>query len=292
MTALSITFKQTKKRVSPKKVSHAMTLPVKEETTEVPVVSAPTDQEKYMTGPLVQSKHLEHPALKHLIAADTKLGEFISRCNRDCTILEQAKGEVNGFKSLCKSIIYQQISGKAAATIMKRFILIYHPDAVTEDPMELEFPSPHKVLATEVEKLRGAGLSGRKVEYVKDLASKFSDGTIDDTKLRVMDDETLSKTLCTIKGIGPWTVDMFLMFDLRRLDVLPVLDLAVRKSMSLHFGLKAPGGLSPAKRKSAFAGNTYLPTPKEMMELAEHWKPYRSIASWYMWRMTDVVIPE
>ncbi|KAK9722829.1 hypothetical protein K7432_002368 [Basidiobolus ranarum] len=288
VNTLNITFKQTKKSISPKKTNKKLPLLVKKEVKEVV-----TDKnEPIPSKPLFQQKFLDHSALKHLMSVDEKLGEFIKLCDGDCTILEAEECEVNGFQSLCKSIIYQQISGKAAASIMKKFILTFHPDTTTEDPMKLPFPSPQEVLDMEVEKLRSAGLSGRKVEYVKDLASKFLDGTVNEKKLREMDDETLATTLCSIKGIGPWTVHMFLMFNLKRLDILPVSDLGVRKAMSTHFGLKAPNGVSPSKKKSSFSGNTYLPTPKEMEDLSENWKPFRSVASWYMWRMTDMVIPE
>lgn len=116
---------------------------------------------------------------------------------------------------------------------------------------------------------RQVGVSGRKASYLHDLASKYRDGVLSDNSIREMDDETLLRVLTTVKGIGVWSVHMFMMFSLHRPDVLPVGDLGVRKGVQLLYKLKE------------------LPKPVEMEELCEKWKPYRSVGSWYMWRLME-----
>ncbi|KAG0169484.1 hypothetical protein DFQ28_010117 [Apophysomyces sp. BC1034] len=135
---------------------------------------------------------------------------------------------------------------------------------------------PDDVLAKTSDELRSAGLSARKVSYIQDLAQKFADKVIVPEKLDAMSDQDISKLLCSVKGIGQWTVDMFLMFNLCHPDVLPVTDLGIRKGMAVHFGLSA--------KKNA------LPLPEEMRKLSEVWQPYRTVASWYMWRVLEMEV--
>jgi DNA-3-methyladenine glycosylase II len=169
-------------------------------------------------------------------------------------------GRKNPYHALVRTIIYQQLSGKAAGTIKQRFLDLY-PD--------VRHPKPEDVLATSDHKIRAAGLSTQKVLYIKDLSQKFADGYISTRKLRAMDDADARDHLMGIKGIGPWTVDMFMMFTLGRPDVLPVGDLGIQKGFQRIFKLKS------------------LPKPEEMERLAKPWQPHRTIASWYLWRVVD-----
>ncbi|KAJ1957949.1 hypothetical protein GGI12_004876, partial [Dipsacomyces acuminosporus] len=148
------------------------------------------------------------------------------------------------------------------------------------DNSELEhedfvFPPPEQVAELDVAEMKAVGLGQRKAEYLKEVAKRFKDGTLSDDLLAAMSDEEVSSALVSIRGIGQWTADMFLMFHLKRPNVLPTLDLAVRKSMCQHFGAK-------------FGKNT--PTHDELVEMGRVWEPYRSVATWYMWRLSDTVV--
>jgi 3-methyladenine DNA glycosylase/8-oxoguanine DNA glycosylase len=168
---------------------------------------------------------------------------------------------VRPFDALAESIAYQQLSGKAAATIWGRVRALY--------PRK-NYLDPKLVLATPDEKLRAAGLSRSKVAALKDLAAKTIDGTVPSARsLAKMTDEEIIERLITVRGIGRWTVEMLLLFDLGRRDVWPVHDYGVRKGFAKTFG----------RRK--------LPTPKQLMKLGEKWRPYRSAAAWYFWRALD-----
>lgn len=164
------------------------------------------------------------------------------------------------FATLVRSIVYQQLAGAAARAIHGRLITALGDDV-----------SPEAVLRTPSETLRAVGLSGRKVESIQDLAAKTLDGTvvIDPRRAARIDDEELIDRLSTVKGIGRWSAQMFLMFQLRRLDVWPVGDLAVRKGYGL--GWKVP-----------------TPTPKQLEALGEQFRPYRSVAAWYCWQAVRV----
>ena len=164
------------------------------------------------------------------------------------------------FQALVRAIIYQQLSGKAAGTIFARFRALFPGK---------KFPTPSQVSTVPVETLRAVGLSGQKASYLHDLAQKFADGTISVRRLRAMPTPELTTHLTQVKGVGVWTVHMFSIFTLRRLDVLPVGDLGIRKGFQVTYGLKN------------------LPTPAEMEKLAEVWRPYASVASWYLWRAAD-----
>jgi DNA-3-methyladenine glycosylase II len=168
---------------------------------------------------------------------------------------------IRAFDALAESIAYQQLNGKAAATIWGRVRALY-PQSKWLDPA--------KVLATPDETLRAAGLSRSKTAAIKDLAAKTLDGTVPSGRalLRMSDDEIIAR-LTQVRGIGRWTVEMLLLFDLGRPDVWPVDDYGVRKGFAKTFG----------KRK--------LPTPKELMKHGEKWRPYRSVAAWYFWRALD-----
>lgn len=164
------------------------------------------------------------------------------------------------FRSLAESIIYQQLSGKAAATILGRFVALF-PDR--------EFPMPEDVLKIRMEKLRAAGLSGQKASYLKDLALRCTDGTISPVQFKRMSDEDIIAHVTAVKGVGEWTAQMFLMFTLGRPDVLPTKDLGIQKGFKKLFRLRA------------------LPVPAKMETLAEPWRGHRTVACMYLWRLVD-----
>ena len=168
---------------------------------------------------------------------------------------------VRPFDALAESIAYQQLSGKAAATIFGRVRALYP---------KRKWLDPEQLLATPDETLRAAGLSRAKTAALKDLAAKTIDGTVPSGRalIRMSDDEIVAR-LTTVRGIGRWTVEMLLLFDLGRPDVWPVDDYGVRKGFAKTFG----------RRK--------LPTPKQLMKFGEKWRPYRSVAAWYFWRALD-----
>jgi DNA-3-methyladenine glycosylase II len=168
---------------------------------------------------------------------------------------------IRPFDALAESIAYQQLSGKAAATIFGRVRALYP---------KRKWLDPEQLLATPDETLRAAGLSRAKIAALKDLAAKTIDGTVPPGRalIRMTDDEIVAR-LTTVRGIGRWTVEMLLLFDLGRQDVWPVDDYGVRKGFAKTFG----------RRK--------LPTPKQLMKFGEKWRPYRSVAAWYFWRALD-----
>ena len=197
-------------------------------------------------------------AHRHLAATDPRIARLIARSRRYDITPSLA---IRPFDALAESIAYQQLSGKAAATIWGRVRALY--------PRK-KYLDPKLVLATPDEKLRAAGLSRSKVAALKDLAAKTIDGTVPSARsLAKMTDEEIIERLITVHGIGRWTVEMLLLFDLGRRDVWPVHDYGVRKGFAKTFG----------RRK--------LPTPKQLMKLGEKWRPYRSAAAWYFWRALD-----
>lgn len=162
------------------------------------------------------------------------------------------------FHSLAESILYQQLNGRAAETIFNRFT------ALAGDPL-----TPEGILQLTDEQLRSVGLSKQKSSYLRDLATKTASGLLDFSRLSDMPDHEVIEHLTQVKGIGTWTAQMFLMFTLRRPDVLPTGDYGVQAAIKKHY----------RKRK--------LPKPKDMEKIARPWAPYRSIACWYLWRSLD-----
>jgi DNA-3-methyladenine glycosylase II len=195
---------------------------------------------------------------EHLAAAHPRIAELIARSVRYNIIPEKT---IRPFDALAESIAYQQLSGKAAATIWGRVRALYP---------RRKWLDPRLVLATPDEKLRAAGLSRAKTAALKDLAAKTVDGTVPSARaLAGMSDEEIIVRLTMVRGIGRWTVEMLLLFDLGRLDVWPTTDYGVRKGFAKAFGRKK------------------LPTPKQLHRLGEKWRPYRSVAAWYFWRALD-----
>ena len=159
------------------------------------------------------------------------------------------------FAALAESILYQQLAGAAAAAIHRRFIALFDGDL-----------SPEAVMALPPRKLRAAGLSRAKVAAIRDLAAKVADGTVPLRGIGRLSDEEIITCLSAVRGIGRWTAEMFLIFQLRRLDVWPVGDYGVRKGYALAYGLRN------------------VPTPKRLDAEGERFRPYRTVAAWYCWR--------
>lgn len=192
----------------------------------------------------------DSPEVRHLAEADPVLGAFIARVGP----IEQ-RLETNLYSSLAGAIVAQQLSDAAAATIWGRLVLGLGGD-----------PSPEVVLAAADETMRGAGLSRSKVAFLRDLASRVHDGSLDLDHVATLPDEDVIAELTAVKGIGRWTAEMFLIFSLGRPDVLAVDDGALRATVGWLYGLEGP-----VSRES-------------VAELGERWKPYRTAASLYLWR--------
>ena len=194
-------------------------------------------------------------AKKHLAGTHPNLAQVIEECTP--FQLDEALAE-SPYDALIEAIAYQSISGKAAATIFARVKALSATGRI---------PTPQEMLKLRTQKLRKAGLSGAKVLAMKDLAQKSMDGVVPTMEeAEKLSDEELVTRLVSVRGIGAWTVEMFLIFRLGRPDVLPIHDLGVLKGWSVVYGKK------------------HKPKPKELLRFGEQWRPYRTVASWYMWR--------
>ena len=193
-------------------------------------------------------------AVNHLKRCDPILRAIIERVG-PCR-MEFGPAE---FASLAEAIVYQQLNGRAAVTIWNRFA------ALAGKPV-----TPDGILKLSDQQLRAVGLSKQKSTYLRDLASKAAAGLLDFSKLPELSDEEVIEHLTQVKGIGVWTAHMYLIFSLRRPNVLPTGDYGVQVAIKMHY----------RKRK--------LPKPKDMEKIARVWEPYRSIACWYMWRSLDI----
>ena len=194
-------------------------------------------------------------ALKDLSNADQRMGKLIEKFGPPNFNLMN-----NYYESLVRSIVYQQLSGKAASTIYERFLDLFVFDI---------YPKPKDVLEVSIETLRSSGLSYQKVNYIRDLSEKWQDGTMNLTDIDSMTDEEISSELIKVKGIGQWTADMFLMFTLGRPDVFPFGDLGIQKGVMIITNMNR------------------LPTQKEMERKTKKWQPYRTVAAWYLWKLVD-----
>jgi DNA-3-methyladenine glycosylase II len=179
-----------------------------------------------------------------------------------------ARRDLSHFGSLCRSITFQQLAGRAAATIFGRFVKVATGGGEAVDL------TPEGVLACSVEELRAAGLSAAKTRSIRALAERTASGELPLHDVEGIGDEELIERLSAVPGIGRWTAEMFLIFQLGRLDVWPVGDLGVRKGYATAWGLPA------------------MPTPKELLAYGETFRPYRSVAAWYCWRAVDTVLPD
>ena len=205
-------------------------------------------------------------AVAHLKKNDPKLGALIERVGEFKMLLDSSPSP---FETLLEAILYQQLNGKAAATIHGRVREFFGGD-----------PTPQQLLSVPDERLRGCGVSGNKIKAMKDLAAKTLDGTVPSHAAIVkMPDADIVERLTEVRGIGSWTVEMLLIFRLGRPDVLPVTDYGIRKGYALTF-LKLP------KTRAVEAKD--LPKPDVLFRRARKWTPFRSVASWYLWRACDL----
>lgn len=191
---------------------------------------------------------------------DRKMGRLIDRAGP--MKLRRSRG-TDVFTALASSILYQQLAGAAASAIHARFLAMFDGK-----------PTAEAVLRTRVDRLKSVGLSRNKAEAIKDLAAKVIDGTVPTDGWRKLSDDEIVERLTEVRGIGRWTVEMFLIFDLGRMDVWPVDDYGVRKGWAKIHGLEE------------------LPKPKALMAEGERFRPYRTVAAWYCWRAVDADVPD
>ena len=194
-------------------------------------------------------------SIKHLKRIDPDLERLF-----DCYQVNDLQPEKNHFKTLIRSIIYQQLSGNVARTIFERFKDIFPGDS---------FPEPQRILDTNIEKLRSTGVSYRKAEYINNIAQAFLNDPDTYFNLEKKNDEDIINSLTSVKGIGLWTAQMFLMFTLNRPDIFPATDLAIQKGYQNYFKLDE------------------LPKPASMMKNSELWIPYRTTVSLYLWAVLE-----
>lgn len=200
-------------------------------------------------------------AVDHLRSHCERLGRFIDHQGR---LDLRVRREPALFNALARAIVYQQLSGKAASTIHGRFADLF-PDGR---------PTAQATLGLPIETLRAAGLSRNKALAVRDLAEKSVDGRLrEQGELSRLDDAAVIDHLCQVRGIGPWTAQMFLIFNLGRPDVMPAADLGVQKGVQAIYRMRR------------------LPAPEQVLKRTRHLAPYRSAASWYFWRAADTVLP-
>ena len=193
---------------------------------------------------------------RRLLARRDPILRDLMRQHGDCGLADRQ--HTDPFQALVHAIISQQLSTKAAATIAARFAALFG-----------RFPKPAQVVAMPDAKLRAVGLSGQKVGYLRDLCRRIEDGSLSLSALGALPDEAVIETLTQVKGIGRWTAEMFLMFRLHRPDVLPVGDLGILKAVQRAYRLRK------------------VPTPDRLERIGESWRPYRSIACWYLWASLD-----
>jgi DNA-3-methyladenine glycosylase II len=200
-------------------------------------------------------------AEKHLSTVCKRFARVVNDHEPYPTTFEKKR---DPYRALVRAVVFQQLSGKAASTIHGRFIALYPGK---------EHPEPEDVLQTPIEAMRGAGLSRQKIAAIQDISQKRIEGIIPQARAltRLSDDEIIAR-LTAARGVGRWTVEMYLMFTLGRPDVLPIDDLGVRK------------GAEKLYRRSF--------TPKELGAYGERWAPYRSAAAWHLWRIADTLTPE
>ena len=195
---------------------------------------------------------VDYTKARRLLARRDPILRNLMRAHGPCRLAERQ--HTDPFTALIRAIISQQLSTKAAATIAARFEALFE-----------RFPTPAQVTAMSDERLRSVGLSGQKTSYLRDLCRRIEEGALPIAALDRMDDEAVIETLTQVKGIGRWTAEMFLIFRLQRPDVLPVGDLGILKAVQRAYKLRK------------------TPTPDRLTRIGEAWRPYRSVACWYLW---------
>lgn len=204
-----------------------------------------------MTTNVTLGKEVMIDGIKELSSNDIRLKTFLQKFRVPVLPIEK-----NYFWSLCRSVIYQQISGKAAKKISDRYLSLFDQDVKM---------TPADVLDIDIEKINNVGISRQKSSYIKNIADAFSNKIINEKNISELDDQEIIKQLTSIKGVGRWTAEMFLIFTLRRTDVFPVTDLGVQKGFQIFYSLDE------------------LPTIEMMNQKSESWRPYRTIMSLYLW---------
>ena len=195
-------------------------------------------------------------AVAHLRKTDERIARVIEHVGT-CRFIPRAEG--THFDALVRAIVYQQLSGKAASTILGRVLAIF----------DNRYPSAAELLAVPEARLRAAGLSRQKLGYMRDLARRVADGTLPIEQMDSLDDAQIIEALTAVKGIGRWSAQMFLMFRLGRPNVLPDQDLGIRKGLQRAYRMRA------------------LPPPKKVQTIGARWSPYATYACWYLWRLLD-----
>ncbi|KIN06645.1 hypothetical protein OIDMADRAFT_156008 [Oidiodendron maius Zn] len=233
-------------------------------------------QVKTTTGNILEE------ALAHLIKVSPKLRPVIEQHHCHVFSPEGLAEEIDPFRSLVSGIISQQVSGAAAKSIKAKFVALFNEDV--EDAGKHTFPTPSQVCTRSIEVLRTAGLSQRKAEYVLGLAEKFQNGELSAEMLFEASYEDVLEELIKVRGLGKWSVEMFACFGLKRMDVFSTGDLGVQRGMAAFVGRDVN------KLKNGKGGKWKYMAEKEMEEIAEKYKPYRSVFMWYMWRVEDVDI--
>ena len=207
--------------------------------------------------PLVLTPRTLRKAEEHLVSADPVMAQIVRQVGR-CRLGHSRREDP--FTAAVEAIVWQQLSTKAAATIYKRVLALFPNGG---------FPTPAAVLSCSDTSLRAAGLSRAKAIYLRDLATKITDGTVPIDAIHTLPDDEVIEVMTRVKGIGRWSAEMFLMFRLQRPDILPVGDLGIVKAFQRHYRLRK------------------TPTPERMLRIAAPWRPYRSVGSWYLWASLD-----
>jgi 3-methyladenine DNA glycosylase/8-oxoguanine DNA glycosylase len=198
-------------------------------------------------------------AVTHLNAADPVMARIIAAAGPP----DLRAGTGDPFRALARAIVAQQLSGKAAETIFGRFLGLF-------ELVPGEFPAPAGVLAMGDEKLRSAGLSRQKTAALRDLAAHFAAGELSIGSFEAWSDDEIVTHLTRVRGVGRWTAEMFLIFELRRPDVLPVNDVGINRAIARRYGLEG------------------MPAPADVLRIGAPWRPWASVACWYLWRSEDV----
>jgi DNA-3-methyladenine glycosylase II len=201
----------------------------------------------------------EDPGTAHIVRVDPAYARVVQAAGA----FTPRPPDTDPFNSLARAIVFQQLAGHAARAIHGRFAALFDGH-----------PTPAAVMEASIDQLRSVGLSGNKAASIADLAFKATDGTLPLDRLDDLSDADIVQRLTTVRGIGRWTAEMFMIFQLRRSDIWPVDDYGIRKGFAAIHGLETP------------------PTPKSLDALGEIYRPYRSIAAWYCWRAVDTVLPE
>lgn len=243
----------------------------------------PPDSTPSRTGglprPTATTNTLLDQACAHLVSVEPRLGPVIEK--HPCHVFS-ARGlaeQIDPFRSLASGIMGQQVSGAAAKSIKNKFIALFNEEGTEHPP---KFPTPAQVAATDLARLRLAGLSQRKAEYIQGLAEKFTTRELTTDMLMKATDEEVMERLIAVRGLGRWSVEMFACFGLKRLDILSTGDLGVQRGMAAFYGkdvkkLKAKGG-----------GKWKYMSEQDMLDKSAPFAPYRSLFMWYMWRVEDV----